>query len=153
MCVECGSPEEVEGFVLQRQGAVARQVELLQSGRERVRQRDLVQLVAAQIYKLWTNHVNEISKITNVQLEETTAKVYLTFISGKLRISGKTVTWLECAISVCSLLQLDTVDGIVFSLLPLRFNSSSCSSLLSLLRTHRNNAYVGTYETPTLTPG
>lgn len=35
--------------------------------------------------------------------------------------------------SVCSLLQLDTVDGIVFSLLPLRFSSSSCSSLLSLL--------------------
>lgn len=37
--------------------------------------------------------------------------------------------------SVCSLLQLDTVDGIVFSLLPLKFSSSSSSSLLSLLET------------------
>lgn len=43
----CDSPEEVEGFMLQRQGAVARQVELLQSGREWVGQRDLIQLIAA----------------------------------------------------------------------------------------------------------
>lgn len=62
------------------------------------------------------------------------SEVYLTLISGRLRISGKTVMWLECAMSVCSLLQLDTVDGIVFSLLPLRFSSSSCSSLLNLLK-------------------
>lgn len=40
--------------------------------------------------------------------------------------------------SVCSLLQLDTVDGIVFNLLPLRFSSSSSSSLLSLLQTNKN---------------
>lgn len=64
------------------------------------------------------------------------SKTCLTLISGRLRISGKTVMWLECAMSVCSLLQLDTVDGIVFSLLPLRFSSSSCSSLLSLLKKH-----------------
>lgn len=43
----CDPPEEVEGFVLQHQGAVARQVKLLQSARKRVWQRDLIQLVAA----------------------------------------------------------------------------------------------------------
>lgn len=59
----------------------------------------------------------------------------LTLISGRFRISGKTVMWLECAMRVCSLLQLDTVEGIVFSLLPLRFSSSSSSSLLNLLKT------------------
>lgn len=57
----------------------------------------------------------------------------VTLISGRLRISGKTLIWLECAIRVCSLLQLDTVEGIVFSLLPLRLSSSNNSSLLSLL--------------------
>lgn len=41
---------------------------------------------------------------------------------------------LECAIRVCSLLQLDTVEGMAFNLLPLRFSSSRCSNLLSLLK-------------------
>lgn len=40
--------------------------------------------------------------------------------------------------SVWSLLQLDTVEGMVFSLFPLRFSSSSCSSLLSLLEEHQD---------------
>lgn len=41
---------------------------------------------------------------------------------------------------VCSLLQLDTVEGIVLSLLPLRLSSSSSSSLLSLLKTHKHDS-------------
>lgn len=65
------------------------------------------------------------------------SRTSLTLISGRLRISGKTVMWLECAMRVCSLLQLDTVEGMVFSLLPLRLSSSSCSSLLNLLKTHK----------------
>lgn len=44
--------------------------------------------------------------------------------------------------SVCSLLQLDTVEGMVFSLLPLRFSSSSCSSLLSLLMKHKRRLWT-----------
>lgn len=48
------SPEEIEGFVFQHQAAVARQVQLLQSGRQRVWQLDLRQLVTAEIYKLQT---------------------------------------------------------------------------------------------------
>lgn len=59
----------------------------------------------------------------------------LTFISGRLRTSGKTLMWLECEMRVWSLLQLDTVEGTVFSLFPLTFSSSSSSSLLSLLTT------------------
>lgn len=66
---------------------------------------------------------------------ETKEETSLTLISGRLRISGKTVIWFECAMRVCSLLQLDTVEGIVFSLFPLKFSSSSSSSLLSLLET------------------
>lgn len=50
----CRSPEEVEGFVFQHQAAVACQVQFLQSSRQRVRQLDLSQLIAAQIYKLHT---------------------------------------------------------------------------------------------------
>lgn len=64
----------------------------------------------------------------------------LTLISGRLRISGKTVMRLECAMSVWSLLQLDTVEGMALSLFPLRFSSSSCSSLLSLLQQHQGIA-------------
>lgn len=65
------------------------------------------------------------------------AKASLTLISGRFRISGNTVMWLECAMRVWSLLQLDTVEGTVFSLLPLRFTSSSSSSLLNLLKTKK----------------
>lgn len=57
-----------------------------------------------------------------------------TWIRGNCRISGKMLISLECAISVWSSLQFATVVGIVFSLLPLRFSSSKCSSLLSLLK-------------------
>lgn len=57
-----------------------------------------------------------------------------TWIRGKCRISGKMLISLECAISVWSSLQFAIVVGIVFSLLPLRFSSSKCSSLLSLLK-------------------
>jgi len=41
------SPEEVEGFMFQHQAAVACQVQLLQSGRQRVGQLDLSQLITA----------------------------------------------------------------------------------------------------------
>lgn len=62
-----------------------------------------------------------------------------TWIRGKCRISGKMLISLECAISVWSSLQFATVVGIVFSLLPLRFSSSKCSSLLSLLKGKQKN--------------
>lgn len=45
-------PEEVESFVFEHQAVVACQIQLLQSGRKRVRQLDLRQLIAAQIHKL-----------------------------------------------------------------------------------------------------
>lgn len=41
---------------------------------------------------------------------------------------------LECATRVWSLLQLAMVVGMVLSLLPLRFSSSNCSNLFSLLK-------------------
>lgn len=38
-----------------------------------------------------TNYVKMMSKVTNTMIEEIIAKAHLTFISGRLRISGKTV--------------------------------------------------------------
>lgn len=59
--------------------------------------------------------------------------------------------WFECAMRVCSLLQLDTVEGIVFRLLPLKFSSSSSSSLLSLLKTHKHETITAGLKREKLT--
>lgn len=63
-----------------------------------------------------------------------------TWIWGSCRISGKMLMLLECATRVCSLLQFAMVVGMVLSLLPLRFSSSSCSNLFSLLKQKHQNS-------------
>ena len=68
----------------------------------------------------------------------------LTLISGRLRISGKVLRRLLWATSVCSLGQRATVEGMLLRRFPLRFSSSSCSSLLSLLpHTDRQESIQG----------
>lgn len=62
-----------------------------------------------------------------------------TWIWGNCSISGKMLMLLECATRVCSLLQFAMVVGMVLSLLPLRFSSSNCSNLFSLLKKKHQN--------------
>lgn len=61
------SPEEVEGFVLQHQAAVACQVQLMQGGRQGVRQQDLSQLITTQVYELQTHTTDNARGLKQVE--------------------------------------------------------------------------------------
>lgn len=69
-----------------------------------------------------------------------------TLISGSWRTSGNALMQLEWAESVCMRWQLRMVVGTAFNLLPLRSNSSSCSSCASLLQEEEAQLYqsIGT---------